>query len=84
MSTRAAAVAEPVRQHPERTPATDPPAPDPEGWRLTQTLDERDRHHYRLIDPGGRSAGTVERRDSGCVPCRGGSASPRRGAGRGT
>lgn len=78
MSTQAAAVAEPVRRHRERTPATDAQAPDLEGWRLTQTLDERDRHHYRLIDPGGRSAGTVERPRLGvCTPARAAAPRPR-------
>jgi DNA invertase Pin-like site-specific DNA recombinase len=68
LPTRARAVAELVRRHRERTPATDSPVPGLEGWRLTQTLDEQDRHRYRLIAPDGRPAGTVERRDWGGRP----------------
>lgn len=62
MPTRARAVAALVRRHRERTPATDAAAADGlPGWRLVQTLHEQDRHRYRLIDPGGRPAGAVER-----------------------
>ncbi|MGP4030197.1 recombinase family protein [Actinomadura sp. 3N407] len=64
MPTRARAVAELVRRHRDRTPATDAAAADGlPGWRLVQTLHERDRNRYRLIDPGGRAAGTVERHE---------------------
>lgn len=63
MPTRARAVAELVRRHRERTSATDAAVDGLPGWRLVQTLHERDRHRYRLIDPGGRPAGTVERHE---------------------
>ncbi|MGI5330931.1 recombinase family protein [Actinomadura nitritigenes] len=66
MPTRARAVAELVRRHRERTPAIAAAAADGlPGWRLVQTLHEQDRHRYRLLDPDGHTAGTVERHERG-------------------
>ncbi|MEV3927054.1 hypothetical protein [Actinomadura coerulea] len=61
-----ALAAEADRAHREHTPHTEVPVEGlPEGWRLTQTLADRDDGQWRLHAPGGQVAGTLTRETYG-------------------